>query len=73
MTLVQVLADRFATHLACDFRLTDVRTGAPVQENAHKLLRVGCSSPVLVAVTGSIAEASHNLAANEAGVERFWP
>lgn len=52
MTLVQVLADELNIHMACDFRLTDARTGALVLDTAHKLVSAGPFGTVLVGVTG---------------------
>jgi Tfp pilus assembly protein PilF len=53
MTLVQVVADENAIHMACDFRLTDYGTGVKSDRDAHKLLtvqRLGICA--LVGITG---------------------
>src|SRR5271156_3830525 len=38
MTLVQVVADEVAIHMACDFMLTDAVSREPRQYDAHKLM-----------------------------------
>ena len=53
MTLVQVVADEKSVHMACDFRLTDQRTGQKITNTAHKLVTAQTvHGPALIGVTG---------------------
>jgi Tfp pilus assembly protein PilF len=52
VTLVQVLADQHAIHMTCDFRLTEAESGRMIQDDAHKLVKVGAVTAALVGVTG---------------------
>jgi TPR repeat len=50
VTLVQVLANETSLHMACDFCLTNPRTGEVVRSDAFKLVTV--TSPWMVALIG---------------------
>jgi hypothetical protein len=50
MTLVLALASEHEVHMACDFKLTDARTRAPLSVDAHKLVQV--QRPTFQAIIG---------------------